>query len=465
MVRRAFASLCLAAACLGAGAQPGKDIYLETEIQPPSPYVQQQALFILRVFTAKALNGSVTQLAPQGDVVVHQIGKMQRSSANVHGKNYQVFEQRTLFFAQKSGELAFEPIVLTGNYVENNRRFRVREQSPPTRVSVRPAAASFRGGFWLPAKSVRLEEQWSGDVAAWRAGEPLTRTLLLRGHGVTANQLPEIEWSPLAGFNVYPEKVRLDERLEGQDFVGERRRKVVMIPSQPGGHMLPAIRVPWWNTLTNRLEYAELPARALEIAEGEAGAVVTVQNTPGDAAGARAPSPAAAAGRGIWPWLSAALAAAWLATVAFFYRAAWLAAWAGLRGRGRGHGRGAGGLRASRRRLRRACLAGDAPCAARALTDWARLAWSLPASATPAAVAARVGGQTAAIGDDDATGDNLRRELALLDRVLYGGDADWSGEGLWRAFCAFCRSRKTARTERKAKRGGLETLHKLPLND
>lgn len=452
MVRRALASLCLGAAWLGAAAQPGKDIYLETEIRPPTPYVQQQALFILRVFTAKALNGSVTQLAPQGDAVVHQVGKMQRSRANVHGKNYQVFEQRTLFFAQKSGVVQFAPIVLTGNYVENNRRFGVREQSQPVRVSVRPAPASFPGEFWLPAKSVRLEEQWSGDPAAWRAGDPLTRTLLLHGRGVAANQLPEIEWPQLSHFNVYHEKARLDERLDGEDFVGERRRNVVMIPSRPGRHVLPALRLPWWNTQTDRLEYAELPARTIEIAEGEAGVVVAMREPAGVAA-ARASPPAAARPRGAWPWISAALAAAWLATVAFFYRTAWLGAWAAWFGRGRG----AGGTGARRRRLKRACLAGDAPAAARALADWAQLAWSLPASATLATIAAHV----AAAGDGDAAaGDDLRRALATLDRALYGNGGQWSGAPLWQAFCAFRPGRATP-PDQKPDEGGLEALHKL----
>ncbi len=447
MVRRALASLCLGAAWLGAGAQPGKDIYLETEIRPPTPYVQQQALFILRVFTAKALNGSVTQLAPQGDAVVHQAGKMQRSRANVHGKNYQVFEQRTLFFAQKSGVLQFAPIMLSGNYVENNRRFGVREQSQPVRVAVRPAPASFPGGFWLPAKSVRLEEQWSGDPAAWRAGDPLTRTLSLHGRGVAANQLPEIEWPQLPRFNVYHEKARLDERLDGEDFVGERRRNVVMIPSRPGRHVLPAIRLPWWNTLSDRLEYAELPARTIEIAEGEASVVVAMQETPGVAASRTSPPPAARA-HGAWPWVSAALAAAWLATVAFFYRTAWLGAWAALFGAGRGRGAGSIG---ARRRLKRACLAGDAPGAARALADWAQLAWALPASATPATIAAHA----AAAGDND-----LQRALAALDRALYGNDGQWSGASLWRAFCAFRPERATP-PNRKPDEGGLEALHKL----
>ena len=476
MVRRAFASLCLGVAWLGAGAQPGKDIYLEIEIQPPAPYVQQQALFIMRVFTTKPLNGSVTQLSPRDDVVVHQVGKMQRSRAAVHGKNYQVFEQRTLFFAQKSGELRFAPIVLTGNYIENNQRFGVREQSQPVRVAVRPTPASFPGGFWLPAKSVRLEERWSGDPAAWRAGDPLTRTLSLFGQGVAANQLPEIEWPQLARFNSYLEKARLDERLEGQEFFGERHRNVVMIPSRPGLHTLPAIRVPWWNTLTDRLEYAELPARTLEIAEGEAGAVVMMQETPGVVADVRAPPVAAPTDRGAWPWVSAALAAAWFATVAFFYRAAlaglWAGAWTGTLFNLRARGRGAGGLRARRRRLRRACLAGDAPGAARALVDWAQLAWSLPASATPAAVARRVANQTAArtairtaaqtatTDGGEGAGDDLQRELAALDRALYGGDARWSGAALWRAFCDFRRAR--AATPATPETGNnLETLHKL----
>ena len=459
---RNVVSLCLVVAWCSASAQPGKDIYIETEVQPPNPYVQQQSLFILRVFTTKALNGSVTQLKPQSDVVVKHIGKMKRHQANRHGRKYQMFEQRSLFFVLKSGAITFAPIVLTGHYVENNQRFKVREQAQPMRFNVLSTPASFPGGFWLPAKSMHLEEKWSEDPSAWRAGDPITRMLIVRGRGVAANQIPEIEWPELPWFKVYPDKARLDERIEGEDSIGERRRNVVIIPSQPGRHTLPAIRVPWWNTTTNRLEYAELPARDLEIAEAAEGAVVTLRETSAEsvdfgAAGGRA---ADVFEFNPWVWVSTTLATAWLATIAFFYRAAWRSSWARLRGRGQPN------LRARRRRLKKTCLAGDVSGTSRALVDWARLVWTMPASATIASVAEHI----ATTHVDDAAGDDLQSEIAALDRALYGGSDQWSGDALWRAFGKFSaasspprrRPWRRPRVPAPPKTGSLETLHKLP---
>ncbi len=423
VARRALAACAVAFQCWAppsalAQTPPG-DTFIETEVQPRSPYVQQQSLFVLRVFTTRSLKGSVTPLKPHGDVVVENLGGMKRYQAPRNGRSYQVFEQRYLFFAQNSGELAFDPIVLAGSYIENNRRFNVREQSQAVRVTVRPAPPSFPGG-WLPARSVELKEKWSQEPAGWKVGDSLVRTLILRGKGVSANQLPEIEWPQMDDFNVYPDQARLSGRIDGENSTGERRRNIVLIPSRAGRRTLPAIRIPWWNTDTDRLEYAVLAARELEIAEGDAGAVVTL----GEAAGvaAAAPPPQAPRRASPWMWFSLALAAAWLATLAFFSRAVWRGWW--LRWR-----EGARFLRLCRVRLKHACAAGDARAAKGALMEWAALVWP---GAAPSTI-----GQAADLCAAAPGGDRLHREIGALKRALYGGAESWSGHELWQAFSEF----------------------------
>ena len=452
MVRRvhpacaAAVVLCLSAPSAFAQTPPAREIFLETGIQPQAPYVQQQSLFILRVFTTKSLKGSVTPLKPRGDVVVENIGGMKRYQAARDGRNYQVFEQRYLFFAQSSGELTFEPIVLAGSYIENNRRFNVREQSQMVRLDVRPVPASFPGG-WLPAKSVHLEEKWSQEPSAWKVGDSLVRTLILRGKGVSANQLPEMEWPQLAHFNVYPDQARLNGRVEGEDFTGERRRNIVLIPSKAGRNTLPAIRIPWWNTATDRLEYAVLPAREVEIREGAAGAVVTFGETAGDLAAA-APQTERARSSSPWMWFSLALAIAWLATLAVFSRAAWRAWWARW-------WEGARFLRLCRARLKRACLAGDARAAKEALIEWASLVWPGDAPATI--------GPIADLCAAHPGGDSLHREMDALKRALYGVAESWSGEELWRAFSEF--SPPSRADAARADETRLSALHRLSRNE
>jgi len=419
---RAPAACAAALLCWVSAAQaqaPPGGTFIETDVQPRSPFVQQQALFVLRVFTTRSLKGSVTPLKPRGDVVVENLGGMKRYQASRNGGNYQVFEQRYLFFAQNSGELVFDPIVLAGSYIENNRRFNVREQSQAVRVTVRPAPPSFPGG-WLPARSVELKEKWSQEPADWKVGDSLVRTLILRGKGVSANQLPEIEWPRMDDFNVYPDQARLSGRIDGENSTGERRRNIVLIPSKAGRRTLPAIRIPWWNTDTDRLEYAVLPARELEIGEGDAGAVVTLGGTADSAAAA--PPPAAPRRASAWMWFSFALAVAWLATLAFFSRAAWRAWWFRRR-------EGARFLRLCRARLKRACAANDARAAKDALIEWAALVWPDTAPATL--------GQAADLCAAAPGGDRLHREINALKRALYGGAESWPGQELWQACSAF----------------------------
>ena len=51
------------------------------------------------------------------------------------------------------------------------------------------------------------------------------------------------------------------------------------MPTKPGKLTLPAIRIPWWNTTTNKMEVAEIPAETYTI-KAAPGSSVTVPQAP-----------------------------------------------------------------------------------------------------------------------------------------------------------------------------------------
>jgi len=112
---------------------------------------------------------------------------------------------------------------------------------------------------------VFLIESWPANSQEFRVGEPVTRTLTLRANGLGSSQLPEIHASVPDGIKQYPDQPVRENRVDDNGLVAISQQKVALIPARPGTFVLPEVEIPWWNTRTDELEYARLPARPIDV--------------------------------------------------------------------------------------------------------------------------------------------------------------------------------------------------------
>jgi hypothetical protein len=348
-------------------------------------------------------------------------------------------------FADVDSFFGGDPFADLGGIFEQTRPVQVRGGDLALEVRPQPAGTA---SPWLPAKSLTLAEGWSPNPPVLRVGEPVTRTLTITAQGLTNAQLPDLQPPVPAGVKVYPDQAQGKTRPEGDTLVAQKVLKSALVPSRPGELALAEVRLPWWNTETGKLQVARLPAHTFEVLP--AAVVVSAQSS---AAGSKPVEPAAKrslpvdeetpAGRapavasrgkglsgigealigesrlsaGYWPWVSGALALAWLATTGL-----WL------------HAR-AGGRRIeavpplaqpapdpakARAVLKQACGTGDARAARQALLGWAAERWPQDPPRRLETLAQRLEGDAA-------------QALRELDRVLYAGiQRPWDGTSAWR---------------------------------
>jgi hypothetical protein len=263
------------------GAVQGKQagdaaLFIEVEADPKNPYVQAQTLFTIRVLTRVPFSGDLSQPEVK-DAVIEKLDNDREYVTERQGVQYKVDERRYAVFPQKSGEMNIPAINLTAQVaIPNPNMFspsfvpKTRQQrfhSDPVKLSVRPIPQEFSGKVWIPASSLTLTEQWSGNGFSITAGEPLTRTLKLQGESVTAGLLPEFSLDALGGSDLqqYPDHPIVKEDKANSGFTSSRELKVAYIGQTPGTYTLKPIQIPWWNTRTDRMEMASLPAVTLTV--------------------------------------------------------------------------------------------------------------------------------------------------------------------------------------------------------
>jgi hypothetical protein len=449
----------------GAGADATSSrVFVETDIDPKSPYVQAGVHVTTRVYTSVPLSRASLEFPDSDAIVVKQAGADTNSTAQKNGQSYQVITRHYVVFPQHSGHLILSGPVLSGNMAVSshgdpndplsrmfgnnpfggmlNMTKPIRLNGQPIQLDVQPRPAGAGNSYWVPAENVSLSAKWNPQQMRGHVGDPLTVTLHLQAQDLTAAQLPDLSTllSLPDGLKAYPDEPKLKDQPNGNDLIAEREQNVALIADQPGHFTIPELKLSWWDTRTNQAREAILPAQTL-VVEAAPGSQVPPAAAMSDQqkATARADSSAAAPakmggnspGSGAtnavggettpWKWISLGLGSLWVLT---------LAAWFLTRRRGSGNNadyrpteqapQGSPSKAAAHGAFLTACKANDPQAARRSLLAWAHT--QLPGQHVPGLSA------LAKILGDDAIADLLRN----LDRACYTGQA-WKGDALGQA--------------------------------
>lgn len=252
-------------------------VRFSVEIDKRDVYIQEQ--MILTVTIEQAINlddAEVTQLELNGAIVEELTRR--NFQRQINGRLWRVTQLRYAIFPQQRGTLEIPSLLLTAREALPGRslvgarlgkRFRLSEDAID--VNVKPVPADFPGDVWLPAASLELAQSWSTPPESMEIGDSIIRTVRLDAEGLLISQLPsissQITGEKIEGFKIASESFQQDEKEIADGFQGNKIRRAVLIADAPGEWLFPTIEVPWWNTKTNKLEYATLPAKPFSISE------------------------------------------------------------------------------------------------------------------------------------------------------------------------------------------------------
>jgi len=420
------------------GGTDGEPLFIEVFAEPQLAYVQAQVIYTARLYrSVNLMNGSLSEpTLSDADAVIEKLGEDRAFETTRNGQKYVVVERVYAIFPQQSGQLRVEPLTFEGQIAGRSRSMlepfgsggaMKRLRSEAIELDVRPVPQDKVKGRWLPARDLRIFEagpEHGTKSNLIKAGEPMTRTLILVAEGLTAAQLPEIPFDLPEGFKAYPDQPVFEDKKQGGGLIGVRQEKVALIPTRPGSYVLPAIEIPWWNTTTNRAAVARLEARPIEVAPAALvkpppsgalpeGAASLEQKTEGPVL------PASGKGGGFWSLISLVLGLGWALT---------LVAWWGSRQKTHPAQSAMQDLLlpsetgAIQKQLKKACMQNAAEAAKEALLAWSRALWPQ---------------RTQSLGEvRHRVGLDLSREIQKLNTSLYSREPDaWQGgPALWAAF-------------------------------
>lgn len=398
---RAVLALLLTTLALCVRAAPG--LILEAELEPARVYVGGEARLTLRVLRARGVPSGSLRPPDLGSAADLSLLRFRMYQTERSGIVYQVFERSNVIVPRHAGRLIvpgaeFESAeYLTERFDRGEVQPRIL-RGPERELVVLPAPPNASRPF-LPARAVTLAESWSHDPDALSAGEPVTRTLVLRAEGLSADRLPRLETGSSPAVRVHQDQPELLTEYQESGMTGQRVQRTVLMPLSEGEIVLPALSVHWWDVTADAERVATLSARTLRLHP-----LIAPPSAPAQAPAIVSPASALRA----------------LGAVLLLLMGA--ALWLYLHGMAR---------RDARAQLRAACRRNDARAARDALIEW----WHAARPGEPAPLPQ----QMVAEWNADA-----RVATSALDAALYAGRA-WEGAAFWRAVGPWLRRRHVPR--------------------
>ena len=438
------------------------DIYIDVDVSTTNPYVQAQVIYTVKLYWAVPMsNASLSEpKISGGQAVIEKQGDDKSYETQRNGKRYGVNERRYVIYPQSSGQLKIGPLLFQGQTGGGGGIFdfdpfgpqpkSMVKRSKEINLDVKPIPNSFSGKTWLPAKQLHIEEQWSVAPDKLKQGEAATRTLTLKAEGLAASQLPAINDAIPDSFKHYPDQPELEDTNSSGVTTGIRREKMAIIPTSAGDYVMPAIKIPWWNIKTDKMEFAELPERTIHVnasAENVQKQAVdnqvkpdntAVVNSEGNTNQVKVEPITKTTESPFWKIVSLGLFLLWLFTLMLWW----------MRQRGKKNVTIKKEQTPSNRyylkAIKDACKKNDPNEAKQALLEWARIKW--PESR-----------MTSLTEIKSHCGADLQMKLDELNNILYGKRSEkWNGADFLKSF----ESQTFDKTHKNKQAGKLEPLYK-----
>ena len=404
-----------------------KDVFFHTEVDVKTAYVQGQVLYTEKLYFSVPLENSQLGEVAVDEAMVESLGEIKHYQTQLNGRSFEVYERKSLIFPQTSGEMIIPGPIYSGEI--SNGRWRggrpIRISHPPITMPVLPKPASYPNGTWLPAKDVKLDYKWQGNIESLNVGEPVTLELTMTAKGLTSAQLPNLELQKVKGLKYYPDQAQTSDSADNTGVIGKRTQSIAVVPNKAGSLTLPEVRIPWWNTHHGKLEYAVLPAQRLTaFSSGQSKQSQIPEQIEEEAASdasEAAPLNTAIEAQNnqlIWPMISGLFALLWLVTLALWMRNRHQSIDVPLDN----FEKPAANLKS----IKQACRNNQPEAARAAILSWAQQEWRIPFASLSQA-------------SDYIADTTLKTALQELDYTLYSqvGNSAWQGEYLWQLFKAY----------------------------
>ena len=249
-------------------------IFFELEHSPEKIYVSGAVYLKRRLYYLEStqLINNLPALEANDNLRVLRLRDTQLSRERRNGQSYNVQSDEWILFPEKSGNMVLpsQTVRAAIRPIRGMNRRVVRVSTEPTTFDVLTIPNAFPADAdWFVASDVKVDAEFDRDIADLSVGEALTYTLTVTAVDTHADTFPAIEPVFANGVKSYSETPATRSYVRNNKVNAEAVLPFTLIPTEAGHITFPEFRLPWWNALTDSLEYAIIKPQFLRVAMNE----------------------------------------------------------------------------------------------------------------------------------------------------------------------------------------------------
>jgi hypothetical protein len=246
----------------------GQDYFIEAEIDNPNPYQGEEIVYTFRFYQAGSLFDQPDYTAPSftGFWSKELSDQQMNYSTEAAGRPYRVTELRTVLVPTVTGEVTIDPARLSipGDFFSSG----VELQTQPLAVNVQAlppnAPESFRGAVG------QFDINASTDITQAEINDTVTMDVTISGTG-NLETMPDPLWTEGPEWRSFDSKATVNAQFVDGRLQGSRTYERVLLPTEGGELLLPAIEFSYFNPDTGSYETKSTEPILINVS-GEVGA-------------------------------------------------------------------------------------------------------------------------------------------------------------------------------------------------
>lgn len=259
-----------------AGAEP---IFLTTNLSQSTAYVEEQLLYILKLFLRVRVSDISLELPEVEHLTLKQLGKPVEYQSVRNKNTYRVIEVRYSLIPESQGNYGIPPAKMRMTVYESRRGTNRSFNSffAPGRlktITSQPMELKV-----LPLPETGQPEDFSGLVGDFKIdsvlepseitfGESAALTVSLSGRG-NINRMPDMKGPDLDWAKIYADQPIFKAESDSKGLKGSKVMKWAIVPEKDGSYQLPSISVNYYNPEKHKYIWLRTDPKTLTVIPGK----------------------------------------------------------------------------------------------------------------------------------------------------------------------------------------------------
>ena len=252
-------------------------LFIENSLDKKTAYIGQSVILTSKIYIGRNADDLelITPTLEGATIAIYGEDKKDQTIRN--GIRYNIITRQYEINASKVGKFTLQSPVLSGSLRKSvqvdewrnrivSEPINIRGDSLPITIKATPKNYQ---GKWLVSEDVRLFEDTKITEHSYHVGEPITRAITLQVASSDTDKLPNIDFNYPKNLRFYPDQDKLTEGQANGLHYAQRVIRHAIIAQKPGKLTLPEIKLAWWNSKTDKQDFAVLPAQTLTILAAE----------------------------------------------------------------------------------------------------------------------------------------------------------------------------------------------------